>query len=115
MKKGDRVRVREILETSYSSVELMKVQGFNLIHSPKNEYNAKRLYRQRVNFEGMVIGYSFLSTGNNSQGSYYEDDYEPGYLMEDKRHKVWLVELLGSQRYTKPLACFEEDLEVINE
>jgi len=60
---------------------------------------------------GMVVGWSFRQTGESvpSSGSY--DDYFQGYLAADKRHKVIMVQPLANERWLRPIACLEEDIE----
>ncbi len=113
MKKSDKVRIKAEVQTSYYNLS-----GWELMHKPTLG-RPKSLYRCKRSIEGLVLGYTFLSTGggNLRRGGWSTeyDNYESAYLKVDKRFKVWVVEPLGndSNRYYKPIRCLEEDLEVL--
>ena len=56
----------------------------------------------------LLIGKSYLATGY-AEGRY--DDFDPAYLIEDKRHSLWVVvKLDSSNKYYKPFYTKEKDL-----
>ena len=93
-----------------------------LIHevTPKNGGEARNLYRREFGFFGsiktqtvIVMGQSKLQTGERiDQRGRHDESYEPAYLLTDKHHKVWVVELYSytDSRYYKPFYVLEEDL-----
>jgi len=58
--------------------------------------------------KGIVIGYSFIRTGNIVAGNGDMYDYEPSYLESIIDNKVWVVELLEKgNRYLKPIRVLD--------
>ncbi len=115
LKKGDVVTVNAIVYTRYGD----GLQGLHetLIHyaedwgthHPGKMQNLFRGARQAIPWRGLIVGKSHRVTGTLvDPGS--ENDLP--YLMADKVHPVWLVEPLDAQRWIKPAACLEEDLEL---
>ena len=100
MHKGDIVTVYAIVETRYACC-----LG-ELIHKPNahgDPIDVKGLYRHQVKpWKGIVVGYTWRATGHYN--------WDTQSLMVDKRHKVWLVQPLGNDRWYKPAACLKEDL-----
>jgi len=80
-----------------------------MIHRPKMDGITRNLWRVQYTkaWEGIITGYSFRNTGRVLGGTDYED---PGYLYEDKRHKVIMVQPLYTNRWLKPIACLAEDI-----
>jgi len=97
----------------------------------KTYYSDKTIRRDIATFNvqditGVVLGYSFLKTGTIKPARYYDD---VNYLDIDKCHKVYVVEpieqyttywtkekqnnRIKTNRYLKPIRCFEDDLELI--
>ena len=66
-------------------------------------------------WQGIVVGWSTRQTGKvyPPSGGYY--DYEPGYLQVDKTFTVFMVQPLDTNRWVRPIACLEEDLDVPND
>jgi hypothetical protein len=115
VKKGSVVEVRATVETSYDRLE--NYVCYDLVYSPIGGRDKKCLFRspEKRSWRGLVIGRSYLATGNfvshiiaKDYGSYMEK-----YLEEDKRHVVFKVIPLSTERFIKPLCVLEEDLNVI--
>ena len=111
MKKGDVVIVRAYALTSYNDMETL---GAELVHCPKGTWKSKKLYRQKAHepWTGLVVGTSYRATGHYDSGA--TDMYstpDPPYLIEDKRHPVVMVQRLDTERWLRPVACFDADLE----
>jgi len=115
--KGDVVRVSAIVKTQYQNVggKIDTWWDWKVIHQP----NAIGMVKLLVRFEaeaprfGVILGWSYLATGRYD-GSRY--GYEEPQLIEDIRHRVYVVEILdGNDRYIKPSRCLEEDLELFDD
>ncbi|NIQ88653.1 MAG: hypothetical protein GWN93_06060 [Deltaproteobacteria bacterium] len=63
-------------------------------------------------WRGIVVGWSTRQTGKvyPAGGDMY--DYEPGYLQVDMTFTVIMVQPLDTNRWVRPIACLEEDLDV---
>lgn len=111
MKKGDLVRVKAQVVTRFPNIWT----GGTLVHEPKRGQATSKKCLYRLDFEpwtGMIVGKSYLATGLYEQaGDYWDGNYAS--LKEDKRHAVWLVEPIDSNRWVKPFACLEVDLELV--
>ena len=119
-KKGDVVAVKATVSTQYCdgmhrSPGYLQMMNSTLVHVPPYDREVlkcliKRPLRRPQ--KGMVMGYTARATGHYV-GRVDEDDIS--YLIEDKRHKVIVVEPLRSQRWAPPWICLEEDLVLIEE
>lgn len=109
MKKGDRVRYKTTVYTARRRQDgkLTKVI---------------RRHEHPTEFTGIVLGHSWLCTGQIKIAQYND---ESNQLLIDEKYRVIVVEPLEQQnswlygdiyeteRYLKPVRCFEEDLELI--
>jgi hypothetical protein len=108
MNKGDIVFCANKVVTSYEDKHWKAV----ILHRPDTSGMRKSLYL--IPFPSpikvILLGKSYLATGQLEAG--YE--YEPGYLLEDKRHVLWRVEVYDEKdnRYYEPFYAREEDLSV---
>jgi len=119
-KKGDVVVVKATVSTEYRdrmhrSPGCLQMMRLTLVHVPPYDREVlkclvKRPFRRPQ--KGMVVGYTVRATGHYV-GRVDEDDIS--YLIEDKRHKVIVVEPLRSQRWAPPWICLEEDLALMEE
>lgn len=117
MKKGDTVLVHAVIHTHYMA-NLIQGKDSEIIHEPKGSSSLRKcLVRHKVTpWQGLVVGTSYRATGYYNAanyGSYDSIDFEPAYLLEDKRHLVTMIQPLDIPRWQKPTACLEQDLELI--
>lgn len=61
--------------------------------------------------KALVLGRSTRYTGTVMGGYSTYDEYEPGYLVPAKSHPVWVVMPLSGNRYRKPVAILEEQVQ----
>jgi len=130
MKKGDKVLVRAIVENplgmiiypGFSITQRMGKPGkLRVIHTPPfasedGEERTRSLWRFEFDepWLGLVTGYSLRQTGVVVGAG-----FDPGsgwtepYLLTDKYHRVVMVQPLRAQRWFRPSACLEEDLEIV--
>lgn len=116
MEKGDTVLVQAKVVARYDTDRA----GFGLtkIHEPKgrDSVNKKCLFRYAFLLrpvKGIVVGWSCRATGLYSSPGYQDSDGS-ATLDVDKRHRVWMVQPFNEdQRWNKPMACLEEDLEIV--
>ncbi len=65
-----------------------------------------------VPIKGIVIGYSFIQTGDIKMSHRYEN----AWLSNVVSHKVWVIEPIGDgKRYLKSIRALETDIEPIKE
>lgn len=114
IKKGSVVEVCATVCTSYDNLDMFS--SYDLEHEPAvggRVGRIKRLFRAPTEgWEGLVIGYTYLATGGLKReledefgGTYYQ-----WYLQEDKRHRVFRVVPLDSDRFLKSVCVLESDL-----
>lgn len=107
MKKGDIVRIKAYVETSYNKNNVKKLDRFQLAPSSCD---------QIILPTGLLLGKSYLATGIGKGCSGFQRtlDDDPSYLDEDKRHPVWVVEPHADEdRYYLTIRCLEKDLELV--
>lgn len=78
-------------------------------------------FTMRKAVAGVVIGYTFLRTGDrepskgrlNLDADTFDDEYyEPAYLKNIECHKVWVVEPESrGERFVQPIKCLESQIE----
>lgn len=101
-KKGDIVEVMGHCFGGYRFSDNSKRSIFEI------DYNEKHFKR------GIVLGFSFIRTGQYNSGSGDVYDYQPGFLTSIKDNKIWRVEILeAGNRYLEPLRCFEHQIREI--
>lgn len=113
MNKGDIVRIKATVEGRTVYYSAGRRREIRRMPEPKNR-----------NYTGIVLGYSFIRTGEKVDGKYYDD---PNYLRIEKHHRVIVVEpfeqdntwwhgdKFKTNRYLKSVRCLEEDLELMEE
>lgn len=113
MNKGDIVNCRAEVFTSYAHNWHIDEK----IHVPETNKSSgtKALFRRswKKSFRCVLLGKTYIATGHlYIMSNDYE--YEPNYLVEDKRHTVWVCEPYNnSNRYYKTFYALEEDLSPI--
>lgn len=94
----------------YNKGDIVEITGHTYAGYLLGNMNKRQLltidYSKPV--KGMIVGYSFLRTGERVPANSY--DYEPAFLMNITDHKVWLVEPLNNNRYLKPIRCQEHQI-----
>ena len=112
LKKGDRVIVRaEVYTKSARNIGWGNNEIVVKVEWSGQGY-PREMHRVILNnpFEGIVVGQSVRITGEYIRGSGRDD---PGEIRGEKRHKVIMVIPLHTQQYIHPVACLEQDLELI--
>lgn len=109
-KKGDFVRVKATVRADYE-------KGYDdesVVYLVGKDVDDRNLFRHETDFIGIVIGKSYRETGKYVEADTRGEEWLPAYLSKAKRHPVWMVERLKSERYFKPIPCLEADLERVS-
>ena len=113
---GDWPTLKTIAEYTGGHVAMPHDERLTMVHEAKYGPSKRNLWRYEYEtpWLGMVTGWSFRQTGNRVSGGGGWDDYEPGYLAADKYHKVLMVQPLHTERWLRPVACREEDVDKVD-
>ena len=111
-RKGDRVIVKaEVYTKSARNIGWGKSEvAVEVKHSGKGIPREMRRVILDNPFEGMVVGHSVRITGLYFRGGGRDD---PGEIADEKWNKVVMVIPLGTDRWINPVACLEDDLELL--
>ena len=119
MELGQIVKIKARVDTGYEKDALIlglrdderSGPQFSVVHKPKVAKRPRCLFRLEFDepVDGMVIGYTWRATGAyNSGGGDGYGDYDPPYLSEDARYKVWMV--ATTLRWKQPILALEQDI-----
>lgn len=108
--KGDIVQVAATVHTA-RMVKPLESTGETLIHEPESGRIKTCLFRVPCTpWRGLVIGRSFLQTGEYDSGTMNQYGFVIGAeLRPDKFHPVLVIEPLDTERWLRPRRVLESD------
>ena len=113
--KGDRVLVKAIVWTKVSHVPVGSEWRSKIVYTPEkpdSQYPGiiRPLERSKLikPLYALIVGKSYRISGYYRRGYGYDD---AGELINQTRHPVFMVSPLNTERYLKPYAALEGDIE----
>jgi len=109
---GDWPMLKTVSRNTGGYIAVPHDERLTMVHEAKYGPRKRNLWRYEYEtpWIGMVTGWSVRKTGDSVPSGGDWDDYEQGYLREDKSHKVVMIQPLRTERWLRPIACLEEDV-----